>query len=280
MIRRIRGEIFGLVEWIRQAQWVGCRTLFIFLTVEMFTVGLAAANPLLPAKFTVRRLDPPASKPFWMFKQSQVGPKTDLSRLTYSTKSPSHNYDWSGIVVHQAGEGPKPTAYLGGFTMVTKRHGIGAKHAQDAGPVKFVGKDNRIVVRKVVAKKRIGKTDIEVITLDEDVPATVRVYKVMTHLDKLNGWNVYSVRHNRRVFTRTLKNTDDHTVRHTASSQGEPVKSSGKPMLVAADGKLFLLCVHYTASASFAIAGYIDEINSVVSATGDYKLITVRAPTR
>lgn len=81
--------------------------------------------------------------------------------------------DMAGAAVWNSGTGTG----RGGGVAVTARHVLVAHHYSGAWPVggtaRWEGTDGVLVTRTIAAKVRVGQTDIAVVRLSEDLPATV-----------------------------------------------------------------------------------------------------------
>jgi hypothetical protein len=91
---------------------------------------------------------------------------------------------WTGGAIDLTGKAVW-NSRSGGFgtTAISPLHVVYANHAGGLYPagtvVRFVGSDDRVVERSVVASVPIGDTDIDLSTLDRPLPPTVHWYKVM-----------------------------------------------------------------------------------------------------
>lgn len=65
-----------------------------------------------------------------------------------------------------------------GFTLISPRHGIMAKHAKVSGQVRFVTADGTTVTRTIANRVDIAGADFTIGVLDEDVPDTISFAKV------------------------------------------------------------------------------------------------------
>jgi hypothetical protein len=86
------------------------------------------------------------------------------------------NFDWTGVSPWNSGLANRKAG-----TLVSPCHLICAKHYQlnIGNSIRFITADNAVVTRTIASKGSVGSTDLTVCKLNEDVPETIKHYKVL-----------------------------------------------------------------------------------------------------
>jgi len=93
-----------------------------------------------------------------------------------STTCWAKNFDWTGVSPWNSGSENKKAG-----TLVSPCHLICAKHYQlnIGNSIRFVTLGNVVVTRTIVSKSSVGSADLTVCKLNEDVPETIKHYKIL-----------------------------------------------------------------------------------------------------
>lgn len=172
-------------------------------------------------------------------------------------------------------------------TLVSPRHFIHAAHyAIPAGAtIRFVAADGAVVTRTVVGSAAVSGTDIQVGTLDSDVPATIKWYKVLPA-----NWTSFTpnvqlgipglmLDQEEKVLTCSLKNGGSGITYGPLTALEAPwtetliVGDSGNPAFLVPGGELVLVTTHLHPAGGPDISQHIPQINAIMAA-GGYSLTT------
>lgn len=179
---------------------------------------------------------------------------------------------------------------VGGCTLITPRHVIGAAHTgqpQAGATYHFVKADGSVCIRTCTASARIGTTDILVGILASDVDSGIAFARVLpdtwaAKLPTLNTRRVACARINRqqKISVHELLSLTSETATFTLpsgtrSSFGIEAESgdSGTPLFFIIDSKMVLIGTLYSKSSAPSIIGQRAAINAaLMTLGGSYQL--------
>ena len=200
---------------------------------------------------------------------------TDLDTIHHTTLTPAAQYDWSGVAVDNASGTRRKS--LG--ALVTPKHMIVAAHNGNAGVRTWIDSGNNKLTRTASVAGDVG-LDIRVLVLDSELPATCKVYPVLTEMQRLDGVGLLCVEQDIDVeLRRYLYNEATGNHYHQLTWQQETIAASGNPAFIALSGALCLAFTHTYATQSYSAGDFVDEINAILDDAGAYSLVTQDAPT-
>jgi hypothetical protein len=158
------------------------------LLERIFPVAVNRTNPttgINPVRFVGQSLGHDLTKSF--FRVENLTSNNSTKRVFSLQDHTNQNYvrsntcwakdiDFTGVSPWNSNGGVRK-----GGTLISPRHIIFAKHYQitTGATIRFVTQDNQVVNRTMTAKQSIGSTDITIGVLNEDVPSSIKHYKVL-----------------------------------------------------------------------------------------------------
>ncbi len=184
-------------------------------------------------------------------------------------------YDFSGLSVwNTAVGGATGNAHAG--TAVTRKHVLQANHfvCGIGDTLGFVAADGTYVTRTIAAVTQVGSTDIEIVTLDSDLPVNVKVYPVFSgnfvgQFKGLIAAQDQSIRVCRAELIDVSGSKDFCQVigepEYPAWSHTPQSGDSGQPVFFPVDGNLVLVCIQHLTTGGDNLARYLTEIGSIIT---------------
>jgi hypothetical protein len=256
------------------------------VALASMVVPVGAQNITPVTSIAVQRLletaaDPAVSMPVWNLRRDS--PPADYVR---------NPVVWTGAWVDLTGKAVW-NSFTGayGTTAISPRHVVYADHVNGLFPtgtiVRFVANDNTTVERIVVSSTRIGKTDLDLSTLDSPLPETIHWFKVMP-----KGWFLHCTRRAPGIAGAMPcivldANTESVSVKDLAGffaggfATGFPadtrrrlftrelrVGDSGSPMFILIDGQLVIDGIYSTAQGGVDLSSQIPDLNAAMKGSG------------
>ncbi len=179
--------------------------------------------------------------------------------------------------------------------LISPRHIAFAAHYQIGNGVEvvFVDNGNNVVTRTLTAKRTVSSTDIAIGVLNEDVPASITHYPIISqsqfddHLQPLTVPMLVLDQEEKALIKdithRTYYMTPDHPILgHKAASASADPKSlqrslfdetliggdSGNPGFIIIDGKPALMITHHTSMTGPSYPHLLDRVNEAMTTLG------------
>jgi len=168
-------------------------------------------------------------------------------------------------------------------TLISPRHVAFANHYQisDGATLVFVGSDNSVATRTLIAKTSVAGTDITIGVLNEDVPVGITHYPIISKTNFDNYLSTVQVpmlvldqEEKALVNDITFISNSVHHSTPSGSSPRFPFNEvliggdSGNPGFVIIDGKPVLVLTHLGSGLGPNYGSYLSEINSIMNSLG------------
>lgn len=173
-----------------------------------------------------------------------------------------------------------------GGAAITPRHLVHAWHSGYTPPVgteiRFVASDGTVITRTIAARAQVGNTDIGVTQLNEDLPESIAVYKILPA-----NWRDYmvtvfpartaiiSLDQEQKSLCRDMTGASGTSIGHQNATGARAALTetliagdSGQPNFMLIEGELVLLGCHHGPGVFPHLASHIGEINAVLSELG------------
>jgi hypothetical protein len=169
--------------------------------------------------------------------------------------------------------------------LISPRHLICAKHAPPSGVVRFVTNSNVVVERTVSGSVDVGNLDLQVRSLDSDVPGTISFAKVLPadYLDYLPTRKIPSIAGNQQqelviresIWVEPEFDFPDRWIADNAFTERyvpftKPIVrgDSGSPVFLLINNSLVVTGTHFGSFVSPSIAHWFADVNAAMTTLG------------